>query len=70
LVKELYILNLALLKTLVKKKTLIVYNVKKASVKVLKAKEPIIAFKEPFRTPAKLPKKVVVVKEVKEVVIY
>jgi hypothetical protein len=69
LVKELYILNLALLKTLAKKKTLVVYSAKKASIKVLKAKEPITASKEPSKTPIKLPKKAVVVKEVKEVVI-
>jgi hypothetical protein len=60
-------LNLALLKTLPKKKALVVYKAKKARTKVLKAKAPIIASKEPSETPAKLPKKAVVVKEVKEV---
>jgi HKD family nuclease len=37
---------------------------------VLKAKVYIITSKEPFKTLAKLLKKVVMVKEVKEVVIY
>jgi hypothetical protein len=69
LAKELYILNLAPLKTLVKEKALIVYKAKKASIKVLKAKVLITAFKEPFKTLAKLPKKAVVVKEVKKVII-
>jgi hypothetical protein len=63
-------LNPALPKTLAKKKTLVVYSAKKASIKVLKAKEPITASKEPSRTPTKSPKKAVVVEEVKKVVIY
>jgi hypothetical protein len=66
----LYILNPALLKTLLKKKLLIVYKAKKARVKVLKVKVYIIAFKEPFKTLAKLLKKAVVIKKVKKVVIY
>jgi hypothetical protein len=37
---------------------------------VLKVKAPITAFKEPFKTFIKSPKKAVIVKEVKEVVIY
>ena len=65
-----YILNPALLKTLVKKKALVVYKAKKTSIKVLKAKAPIIAFEEPSKTPAKSPKKAVVIEEVKEIVIY
>jgi hypothetical protein len=35
----------------------------------LKVKAPVIASKEPSKTPAKSPEKAVVVKEVKEVVI-
>jgi hypothetical protein len=37
---------------------------------VLKAKALITAFKEPFKTPTKSLKKAMVIKEVKEVVIY
>jgi hypothetical protein len=56
-------------KTLVKKKALIVYKAKKTSAKVPKAKVSIITSKEPSKTSIKSPKKAVVVKEVKEVVI-
>ena len=61
--------NLAPPKTPTKKKQPIVYKAKKTNTKVLKAKAPIIASKEPSKTPIKSPKKVVVVEEVEEVVI-
>jgi glucan-binding YG repeat protein len=69
LAKELHTSNPAPPKTLAKKKTPVVYSAKKAGTKVLKAKEPITASKEPSRTPAKSPEKAVVVEEAKEVVI-
>jgi len=47
----------------------VVHKAKKTNTKVLKAKAPVIASKEPLKTLAKSPKKAVVVKEVKEVVI-
>jgi hypothetical protein len=62
--------NPALLKTLAKKKQLVVCKAKKTSAKVPKVKEPIVLPKTLKKTPAKAPKKVVVVKEVKEVVIH
>jgi hypothetical protein len=62
--------NPALLKTLVWKKAVVVYKPKKTSAKVLKAKTPITLPKILKKIPAKAPIKAVVVKEVKEVVIY
>jgi hypothetical protein len=69
LAKELSTLNPAPPKTLAKKKRPIVYKAKKTSAKVPKAKAPIITSKESSKTPAKSPKKAVVVEEVEEVVI-
>jgi hypothetical protein len=66
----LHIANLALLKTPTKKKQLVVCKVKITSAKVPKARAPIIPSKKPPKTHAKSPKKVVVVKEVKDVIIY
>jgi hypothetical protein len=61
--------NLALPKTPAKKKQPVVHKTKKTSAKILKAKAPVITSKEALETPAKSPKKAVVVEEVKEVVI-
>ena len=63
-------LNLALPKTLVQKKAVVVYKPKKTSTKVLKAKTPITLPKTPKKTSIKAPAKAVVVEKVKEVVIY
>jgi hypothetical protein len=63
-------LNLALLKPLIKKKQLIIYKAKKTRAKVPKAKASITLSKSLKRAPAKAFKKAVIVKEVKEVVIY
>jgi hypothetical protein len=65
----LYISNLAPPKSLIKKKQPVVYKVKKTGAKVLKAKAPIALSKLPKKGPTKAPKKAVVVKEVKGVVI-
>jgi hypothetical protein len=69
LAKELHTSNPAPPKTPTKKKQPIVYKAKKTGAKVPKAKAPVIASKEPSKTPAKSPKKAVVVEEVEEVVI-
>jgi hypothetical protein len=69
LAKELHTSNPAPPKTPAKKKQLVVHKTKKTSAKMPKAKTPIITSKEAPESPAKLPKKVVVVEEVKEVVI-
>jgi hypothetical protein len=65
----LYTLNPAPPKAPTKKKQPIVYKAKKTGAKMPKAKVPVIASKEPFKAPAKSPKKAVVVEEVEEVVI-
>ena len=56
-------------KTLAKKKQPVVHKTKKTSIKMPKAKAPIITSKEAPETPIKSPKKAVVVEEVEEVVI-
>jgi hypothetical protein len=57
-------------KTPPQKKQPVVYKAKKTGTKMLKAKAPIRASKEPSKPPAKSPTKAVVVEEVKEGVIY
>jgi hypothetical protein len=65
----LYILNPAPPKSLTKKKQPVVYKAKKTGAKVPKANASIALSKSPKKGAIKLPKKAVVVKEVKGVVI-